>query len=486
MAITVTHKFVSPKSEQSDPTIVGPNEWNATHAVVDSAKYVQPSDCVFTPQVPGGTLTAGITNTITLTPVPQGVNGTDTKHPLYISGGTGAAECVTITGGTAVSGAASGTITFVPANNHSGAWTIQSATNGIQEALIYAKANGCNVINRDGVGVWNIYCTITIPAYQNWVIDIQGPVLNYTGTTGDLIAIDSQINSRIMLGTCVAASSNGTCVHLLPTNAPGDPRVTISDTIIFINALAGATAPIASSIGLLIDATIGTITWTTININSIGGFASGVVIPNVAHSVAYNNFNFPHIATNTSGGLVGIAIGANAVANNWWGVGIEGASNASAQGIQTGAQNDNWYGLAIINLPTAGSGVILNAPATNNEFWVRFFSGYYTNNATVSTNRFHTAGMDPSSFASLKLGYAVTTPTVPASGTSVKNTNIWPVIVRFLTTGTSGQYFVIDAAGNNGTTVSITAGVEVYLNPNESIEPGYVTTAPTWQWRAVQ
>jgi hypothetical protein len=28
----VTHTFVSPKAEQSDPTQVGPNEWNANHS----------------------------------------------------------------------------------------------------------------------------------------------------------------------------------------------------------------------------------------------------------------------------------------------------------------------------------------------------------------------------------------------------------------------------------------------------------------------
>src|SRR5215472_3634692 len=62
----------------------------------------------FTPQTPGGALGIG-NNVITLAPVPAGVNGTNSNHYLYISGGTGAAEAVLITGGTAVSGAASGT-----------------------------------------------------------------------------------------------------------------------------------------------------------------------------------------------------------------------------------------------------------------------------------------------------------------------------------------------------------------------------------------
>jgi hypothetical protein len=90
----------------------------------------------FTPQTPGGTLTSGITNTISL-PLgcPLGVSGTDVAHYVYLSNGTGTAEATPITGGTCTSGAPSGTITVTPANNHSGAWTVGSASVGIQEAI---------------------------------------------------------------------------------------------------------------------------------------------------------------------------------------------------------------------------------------------------------------------------------------------------------------------------------------------------------------
>ena len=84
-----------------------------------------------------GTLNVG-TNSIVLSPVPYGVNGSNTNHYLYISGGTGAAEAVPITGGSAVSGAASGSIYVTCANAHSGAWTIATATGGIQEAIYFA------------------------------------------------------------------------------------------------------------------------------------------------------------------------------------------------------------------------------------------------------------------------------------------------------------------------------------------------------------
>lgn len=114
----------------------------------------------FRPRTPGGSLVAATPATVTLAPVPPGVNGTDSAHYLYVSGGTGTAEAVLITGGTAVAGASTGTITFTPANNHTGAWTIQSATGGIQEAIIGTPA-GEIILPK---GTYNAYAPITIPA----------------------------------------------------------------------------------------------------------------------------------------------------------------------------------------------------------------------------------------------------------------------------------------------------------------------------------
>ena len=91
---------------------------------------------------PGGTLSAGVPATVTVAPVPVGMNGTDLLHHVLISGGSGTEEAVIITGGDAESGESTGTFTFTPANNHSGEWTMSSATAGIQEAVNYAYANG--------------------------------------------------------------------------------------------------------------------------------------------------------------------------------------------------------------------------------------------------------------------------------------------------------------------------------------------------------
>lgn len=99
----------------------------------------------FAAQKPGGSLTGGVSANIALAPCPAGVNGADTAHYLYISGGTGTAEPVLVTGGTCVAGAATGTVTVTPANSHSGAWTVTSATAGIEEAIYAAPSAGAAV-----------------------------------------------------------------------------------------------------------------------------------------------------------------------------------------------------------------------------------------------------------------------------------------------------------------------------------------------------
>lgn len=135
-------------------------------AAVSFNGCIAASQYAFPPQNPGGTLTAAITNVVTLATVPIGVNGTDTGHWLYISGGSGTAEAVLITGGTAVSGATTGTITFVPANNHSGNWAIQTATAGIEETLWTLPATGGDICVAPGdYTMYGPYNKRAIPVY---------------------------------------------------------------------------------------------------------------------------------------------------------------------------------------------------------------------------------------------------------------------------------------------------------------------------------
>jgi hypothetical protein len=87
-------------------------------------------------------LTSG-TNVVTLQPCPQGVNGTDVWHYLYVSG-TGTPEVVLITGGSCVSGAATGTLEFTASYAHPRGYSIGTATDGVQEAVISAVMANSN------------------------------------------------------------------------------------------------------------------------------------------------------------------------------------------------------------------------------------------------------------------------------------------------------------------------------------------------------
>jgi hypothetical protein len=110
----------------------------------------------------GGTMATPGPQTLTFSKgVPYGISGTNTTTYLYISGGTGTAEKVLITGGSAVSGASSGTISFNTAYAHTGSWTIQSASSGIQEAVNLAVANGRGIVKLPCGGI-AVYGPITV------------------------------------------------------------------------------------------------------------------------------------------------------------------------------------------------------------------------------------------------------------------------------------------------------------------------------------
>lgn len=135
------------------------------------------ADYNFAAQTPGGSISAG-SNTITLSPVPPGVNGSDTHHYLYLTAGSGTAEAVLITGGTAVASAGSGTVIVTAANSHSGAWTVTSATAGIQEAIAALGGSPGRVLIP--AGAYTLRAPIQKPASQVW---IQGAGMQATALT---------------------------------------------------------------------------------------------------------------------------------------------------------------------------------------------------------------------------------------------------------------------------------------------------------------
>jgi hypothetical protein len=83
-------------------------------------------------------LTTPGAKTITLASCPPGVIGTEPKYYVYIAG-TGTPEAVLVTGGTCAGNNASGTLQFTTANAHPAGYSVTSASEGLQEAIIAAR-----------------------------------------------------------------------------------------------------------------------------------------------------------------------------------------------------------------------------------------------------------------------------------------------------------------------------------------------------------
>jgi hypothetical protein len=132
-------------------------------------------------RTPGGTLTAATPATVTLSPMPLGIQE---NNYVYVSGGTGTAEAVLIASHTTTS------ITFTPANNHSGAWTVKSATAGIQEAEA-SSTSGKTVVLPAGTST--TYAVINIASPTNIVGNGGYPssVIGLINTTQNGIAVNN-------------------------------------------------------------------------------------------------------------------------------------------------------------------------------------------------------------------------------------------------------------------------------------------------------
>ncbi len=170
MPLSITHRFVSSKSDSSDATLIQPSSWNDEHVIGGVGGDAFSEDFDFSVQTPTAALTGGVGASVTLTPVPRGINGSDSGHYLRINSGGGSSENILITGGTAVGGTATGTIQFTPVNNHAAnSYNIGSANSGIAEAQQYLldTSNGGTV--RIGPGVHDIRASIKYQPNMSFV-----------------------------------------------------------------------------------------------------------------------------------------------------------------------------------------------------------------------------------------------------------------------------------------------------------------------------
>lgn len=229
--MSLRHKKVSAKADSADSTIVQPSDWNDNHTVASAGilygpevgedltcaaagqqyfrylrrkfnsssqeeyEFADPielcsSDYNFTAQSPAVSLTASVGSSVTLSPVPLGINAANIDHYLLIEDAISGNEIVEITGGTATSGASSGTIQFTPTLSHTaGQYTIKSATSGIQEALWVLIGAGNGGIVRIPTGEWPIYATITYRGAIGHILGCNGTTLNVQSTLTDSVFI---------------------------------------------------------------------------------------------------------------------------------------------------------------------------------------------------------------------------------------------------------------------------------------------------------
>jgi hypothetical protein len=243
------------------------------------------SDYAFPSQTPGGTLAAG-SRTITLTPCPLGVNGTDAAHYLYISGGTGTAEASLLTGGTCTSGLSTGTVILTIANSHSGPWTIQSASQGIQEAAISSGVGGWVYI---GPGVWTIQATVTFLAGQRVTGASPGDTLvEQNFTVGNCFFLPLAANIEDM-SFFMAGSLTATSGYYIVAFGGGA-------TIRHIRGGAGG-----SSFILLDTVTTGTVDDVSISGISAAGITVGVATAGHASGPTISNYQISASGTNAIG-----------------------------------------------------------------------------------------------------------------------------------------------------------------------------------------
>lgn len=147
-----------------------------------------------------GTLSSsGSGKVLTFTKCPPGLAVAST---VYISGGTGTAEAAAITATTCTApGGTAGTATVTTANTHTGPWVASSATAGIQEGLVVARAsNHQSVVVAPGTST--VYSTIELGtgdvvecaanAAERWASGIYPCKIEYMGTS-DLFAASTGV-----------------------------------------------------------------------------------------------------------------------------------------------------------------------------------------------------------------------------------------------------------------------------------------------------
>jgi hypothetical protein len=347
-----------------------------------------------------------------------------------------------------------------------------TTTAGFQEAYTYAKNNirevyiiGGGAASNGIPVIYELNSTLHIPWGQDWHSDGGDYIMQFNQTSGDCLVIDSQMNCQFKFGSVYAPNlTSGSIVKLYPTTKGPDNFVVCVSTIIRINSIYGPST--GTTTGLEINGPVGQ---SNVYVGEINGCNIGAEFRTGSYATVdvlhINNCNTlmqvdgggpNHYTANLDSGGVSTVIGANLV-------------NCGQSRFDLSFQNT--FG--------AGKALIFGSGATDNVVYTQSLDPVgVANSASTPTNRIISAK---------SVGFAVSTPAIPASNTYLKNTTSYSIAITILTPGVVTAWTIRDA-NNSSTNASVTgsffAGQVLFLQPGESIRFTYSTgNAPTWIWR---
>lgn len=237
-------------------------------------------------------------------------------------------------------------------------------TDGLQEGIDYALRRGLDVyiaggaaVGRTNNNVYDLNRTLVIPPAQDFRIDGGEAVINYTGSVGNAIEINSCEDCHYRFGLVVTGAHNGAAVVFRPTEpTPIDHLVVITDSSFRFSSIATSGAIGTSYAGILLAAASGPILWNHIDATAVVGFQDNVVASN---GVTYNRISVGH-NHQAAHALVRIHSGAD---GNMWNLNDDLNGTGSVGVICTGSNNT--FTLQSSGFP-AGKDVIFQNGATGN------------------------------------------------------------------------------------------------------------------------
>ena len=387
-----------------------------------------------------------------------------------------------------------------------GPHTPGTRTSGLQEALDWAHRHCRDVYVFGGRGgmhggegvpdnVYTLDETLRIPWSQDFRMDGGNYVLQYRGTTGHAVTIDSQMNCRYKLGLIVSGSPDAAVAVRPVTPGPDDFGV-ITASVFDFSAIVSAHP---QGTGLLLDSTHGPIIHsvlfaeetntqgTAVYVTDAGG--RGGAIRNNRLRMMFGNQH------HSFGGCTGLRLGdpgSRHIAHNELDmtflapqgvhfdpvqkryVATAGVEPTDTVGALIHAQ-ENRLTLDFSGRRGPGQDVVFEADARDNTLYVHAMPNGVTNRARVPTNRIVTAGRPQ-----------IDTPPVPASGAETANASPYTVQVLVVSAGAVQRWSLTPGQGEAQVIEGgLFAGQAVWLEPGDRMGLHYAQ-APTWRWLPVR